>query len=385
MTALLDLMGLAPAAAPTVALDPAVEALLRQGAHVAYNLSGGKDSGAAMLAVSNYLDSIGHPRDRRLAIHADLGRAEWRETTALVEQQAAFVRAPLVVVRRKAGDMVQRWEQRFVNGLARYRDLLTYNLIGPWSSAQLRFCTSELKAQVIGPYLAREFRGKAIVQVVGIRREESANRRKTPIAKPDFRYAKSDNRAGTAMMLWHPLVDWSTEQVFDCHKEHGLGLHPAYSAGCSRVSCAFCIMQSRRDAEVAASVAGNTSLFAHLVEMEARSTFSFWPQGWLADIAPSLISPALAMLVSQGKLLAAERQRVEAEMPAGLRYVSGWPVRLPTMDEAHEIVSARRIILGHHDLPELYPTPTAVIERFAQLMEQKPSSAPIQENSPYVS
>lgn len=376
MTALFALMGLAPAGVASVAVDPVIEAMLRQGAHVVYNVSGGKDSGAAMLAVSNYLDEIDHPRDRRMAIHADLGRAEWRETMGIVERQAEFVGAPLVVVRRKAGDMVQRWEQRFINGLQRYQDLLTYNLIGPWSSAQLRFCTSELKAQVIGPYLARELRGQAIVQVVGIRREESVNRRRTEISKPDLRYAKAGNRAGTSMMLWHPLVDWSTEQVFAFHEQADLVLHPAYQSGCSRVSCAFCIMQSRRDAEVAANVAGNVPLFMHLVEMEARSTFSFWPQGWLADIAPNLMSPALAGIVAHGKMLAAERQQVEAEMPAGLRYVSGWPVRLPSLDEAREIVSARRIILGHHDQPELYPTPTAVIDRFAQLMEQKPAASP---------
>lgn len=361
--------------APMIALDSATEGALRRGAHVAYNISGGKDSGAAMLAVSNWLNGIGHPKECRLAIHADLGRAEWRETMAVVEQQASSVGAPLAVVRRKAGDMVQRWEQRFVNGMARYRDLLTYNLIGPWSSAQLRFCTSELKAQVIGPYIARELRGKAVVQVLGIRREESANRRKTVVSKPDYRYAKAGNRAGTSMMLWHPLVDWSTKQVFDFHCEHDLILHPAYRAGCSRVSCAFCIMQSRRDAEVAANVAGNVPLYLHLVEMEARSSFSFWPQGWLSDIAPALLSPALATMVASGKLVAAQRQKIEAEMPPGLRYVSGWPVRVPTIHEAQEIVSARRIILGHHDLPDLYPSPSDVIERFAELMVHKLETA----------
>ena len=102
-----------------IALDLTVRRALSEGADVAFNLSGGKDSGAAALAVSHFLDGIGHPRDRRVAIHADLGRAEWRETMAMAERQAAFIGVPLVVVRRKAGDMVHRWEQRFANGLAR--------------------------------------------------------------------------------------------------------------------------------------------------------------------------------------------------------------------------------------------------------------------------
>lgn len=354
-----------------ISIDPRVTLELRAGAHVAFNLSGGKDSGASALAVTQYLDFIGHPRERRFAIHADLGRAEWRETMATAEQQAAHIGVPLVVVRRNAGDMVQRWEQRFANGLARYVNLETYNLIGPWSSASLRFCTSELKAQVIGPYVARECRGASVIQVIGIRREESTNRRATPISKPDYRYAKEGNRHGTKMTLWHPLVDWSTQDVFAFHEQHQLKLHPAYSAGCSRVSCAFCIMQSVSDAKAAAAVAGNVSLYLHLVEMEARSTFSFWPDRWLADLAPSLHSFGLQKLVARGRWAAMRRQRIEAAMPAGLRYVAGWPVRLPTMAEAEAIVSARRSILAHHEQPEIYPTPQSVIDRFAELMAQK--------------
>src|SRR3546814_15062491 len=71
---------------------------------------------------------------------------------------------PLLVVSRSAGDMVARWEQRFLSGKRRYETLETYNLIGPWSSASLRFCTSELKVQVIGPELARRYRGAPIVR-----------------------------------------------------------------------------------------------------------------------------------------------------------------------------------------------------------------------------
>lgn len=353
---------------PQLAIDDATRALLARGAWVPINLSGGKDSGASGAAVVRYLDSIGHPRDRRLGIHADLGRAEWRETEAQVERQAQFMGLPLTIVRRKAGDMVQRWERRFELGLDRYQNLGTYNLIGPWSSSNNRFCQSELKAQVIGPHLARTLRGEDIVQVVGIRRDESPKRRRTPISKPDLRYAKPGNRAGTSMHLWHPIVDWTADQVFGYHDAIGLDLHFAYSAGCSRVSCAFCIMQSVKDAKVAASIAGNIPLYLHLVEMEATSSFSFWPRLWLADIAPHLLSPALAAAIAVAKHKAVERQQIEAAMPAGLRYVKGWPIRVPANDEAEQIVVARRIILAHHGLDDPYGSPRAVIDRFAELM-----------------
>ena len=70
---------------PALALPPAILDAVERGAWIVFNLSGGKDSSAAMFAVNLILDALGHPRERRIAIHADLGRAEWDETPATVE------------------------------------------------------------------------------------------------------------------------------------------------------------------------------------------------------------------------------------------------------------------------------------------------------------
>lgn len=151
----LHLAGATPAGLTSLALPAEIRAAIKAGAWIVFNVSGGKDSSAAMFAVSIVLDGLGHPRNRRLVIHADLGRAEWESTPAMVERLAALADLPLSVVRRGAGDLFDRWAQRFENGKRRYEALETYNLIGPWSSASLRFCTSEAKAHVIGPHLAR--------------------------------------------------------------------------------------------------------------------------------------------------------------------------------------------------------------------------------------
>ncbi|AHE56048.1 hypothetical protein NX02_22110 [Sphingomonas sanxanigenens DSM 19645 = NX02] len=355
-----------------VAVDDTVNAAIAQGAWFAFSLSGGKDSAALSLAAMRHLDAAGHPRERRIAIHADLGRAEWQSTPGVVERTAAALGLPLTIVRRAAGDLVDRWEVRFRNGKARYEDLSTYNLIGPWSQANKRFCTSELKAQVIGPHLSRTLRGETIVQVVGIRREESTGRKATPISKADNRYAELGNRHGTRMMLWHPGVEWSAEEIFSCHARHGLELHEAYTAhGSSRLSCAFCVLASIGDLRAAASAVGNRALYLHLVEMEANSTFSFQPDRWLGDVAPDLLPPSLASDLARGKRDAERRRSIEEGMPAGLRYVKGWPQRMPTMDEAKLIAGARRSILLRHNLDDRFPTGRHVIERFGQLMAEK--------------
>ncbi|MFX8156617.1 hypothetical protein ABTL03_19190, partial [Acinetobacter baumannii] len=69
---------------PDVAIDGLVLDAVTRGAWFAFNLSGGKESSAAAQAATALLDQLGHPRDRRIAIHADLGRAEWRSTPAIV-------------------------------------------------------------------------------------------------------------------------------------------------------------------------------------------------------------------------------------------------------------------------------------------------------------
>ena len=114
---------------------------------------------------------------RRIAVHADLGSAEWRETPATVEAIAASLGLPLFVVRQTRHDLVGRWHDRFDRGLARYAALETLCLIGPWSSAKLRFCTSEAKAAVITRFLKSQFAGQEVISVIGIRRAESPARR----------------------------------------------------------------------------------------------------------------------------------------------------------------------------------------------------------------
>lgn len=333
-----------------------------------FNLSGGKDSGAATFATSAWLDAIGHPRERRHAIHADLGRAEWTSTPATVAAVAAAAGLPLLVVRRRAGDLVSRWEQRFANGKARFEALSTYNLIGPWSSASLRFCTSEAKVQVIGPELARRLRGRTIISVLGLRRAESAARAGIAVAKPDHRFARPGNAHCTTMLVWQPIADWSADDVFAAHDAFGIPLHEAYRTyGSTRLSCRFCVLASARDLSASASAGDNRATYRQLVDLEAESTFSFQPGRWLADVAPELLDPDARARIAQAKRDAARRRALEAAMPPGLRYVRGWPPRLPTPAEAAEIAAARAPILARHGLANRYPDAAAVVARFAEL------------------
>lgn len=349
----------------TLAIDDRVRAAIAAGVPVAYSLSGGKDSVSISHAADRLLDQLGHPRDRRIAIHSDLGRIEWQTTPATVEAAAAAIGVPLVVVRRKAGDLVDRWERRFELGLDRYIDLRTYHLTGPWSSASNRFCTAELKTQVILPELLRQWKGTEILSIVGIRRQESLKRRLAPISKREGKpWVRS---GGGCITTWHPGVDIREDEVFTYLEREALPVAEPYRLGSTRFGCAFCVMGSENDLNVSARAPGNLGLLHHLVDIEAKSTFSFQQQRWLGDIAPDLIRPALWADLERGKVRAAERRNLEDRLPANLRYVKGWPQRIPTLAEASVILSTRSAILAVHGKTSPYDTPALVRDRIAEL------------------
>jgi len=348
-----------------LAMTDDVHAAIAGGAPVVFSLSGGKDSVSISHATCVLLDRLGHPRDRRAAIHADLGRIEWRSTAPTVEAHAVRLGVPLITVRNKSYDMLSKWERRFELGCRRYEQLLTYHLTAPWSSAKNRFCTAEMKTQVILPELLRRFPGERIVSVVGIRREESIKRRLTPVSK---REGDSYTRAnGANIVTWHPGVDVREDEVYAYIAAHGLPLPESYGLGTTRHGCAFCVLASINDITVAANAPGNRGVYLHLVDREAHTSFSFQPDRWLGDVAPRLLPPTLAADLARGKVLAAERLALEASLPAGLRYVKGWPQRVPTLDEAAAILAVRTQLLTVHRLASPYTTAVQVRDRIAEL------------------
>ncbi len=124
-----------------VALDSQVDVALSGQAPVFAGVSGGKDSQALAYRLQAHLDANGHIGPRAL-IHSDLGRIEWRDSITVCERLAQRLGWELIVVRRAAGDMMDRWLSRWDANVERYAALSCVRLIMPWSSAAQRFCTS---------------------------------------------------------------------------------------------------------------------------------------------------------------------------------------------------------------------------------------------------
>ena len=166
---------------PPVATTPDVMGLIYRSAAVAIGVSGGKDSQAAVIATMALLDRHGHIGPRVL-VHADLGSVEWEESLPVCERLAKRFGLELLVVRRKAGGLMERWEARWASSKRRWEELSTVTLVPCWSTPSMRFCTSEQKTHVIAAELKRRFKGIPVINVTGVRRAESAARAKSTIS-----------------------------------------------------------------------------------------------------------------------------------------------------------------------------------------------------------
>ena len=349
-----------PPAVP-VASTLEVEALIAADAPVAVGVSGGKDSQAAALAVFAHLDAAGH-RGPRVLIHSDLGVVEWNQSHPVCERLARHLGGELIVVRRKSGDLMDRWESRWESSKRRYAALKTVTLVLPWSTPSMRFCTSELKTHLIGAELRRRFRGQTVLNVTGVRREESAARAKGTIATRE-----SDGRA----ISWRPISDWTQSDVFAYIAANGLPVHQAYTElGMSRVSCRFCIMSKHADLIAAAAAEESHDLYRRMVALESASTFAFQGSRWLGDIAPDLLSEPERAAFERAKGKAARRVALEKSLSREMLYVKGWPTRMLTNAEAALLASVRTevgellgIQAGYLDVPSIH-------DRYAQLLAE---------------
>ena len=341
-----------------------VTTALGAGAPVFIGVSGGRDSQALAYRVGAHLDDIEHPGPRFL-VHADLGRVEWRDSLPVCERLAQRLGIELVVVRRTAGDMMDRWLSRWAGNVARYTKLECVKLILPWSTAAQRFCTAELKSQVIAREMRRRFPVGDVVSAVGIRREESAKRARMPAWKQDERTTRKRGLGHT----WNPILGWRRGDVNDYVRIRGDELHEAYRLyGSTRVSCAFCVLGSEHDLRASSNCADNHAIYREMVALEATSTFSFQSHRWLGDVAPDLLDAGLRARLQEGKERAQLRMSAEARLPEHLLFVKGWPTVLPTPGEAALIAGVRRDVAQAVGLQVHHTDRDAVLVRYRELM-----------------
>ncbi|MHB8734254.1 MAG: phosphoadenosine phosphosulfate reductase family protein [Terriglobales bacterium] len=187
-------------------MTPELEAKLA-GRRVVASVSGGKDSAALSL----WLTEQGIEHDR---VFMDTG---WEHplTYEYLRGELTRVIGPIQEIRAEK-QMVETIESKMM-----------------FPSRLRRFCTQQLKVYPMQRYLSALMdAGADIVNAVGIRGEESANRAKAT----EWEWSE-----GFDAEVWRPLIAWTEEQVIAIHTTHGLRPNPLYLAGARRVGCWPCI------------------------------------------------------------------------------------------------------------------------------------------------
>ena len=263
-----------PPPAANLHVPPECRNMIRRGALMAINSSGGKDSQAMTILLARIV-----PRDQLLVVHAPLGEVEWPGTIEHIEKTIPAA-VPLIFARVASGkSLLERVEER-----------------GKFPGAQQRWCTSDLKVSPIERELRRylkahpRFAGR-IVSAIGIRRDESrARSKRIPWARSD-----RNSRAGREWFDWLPIFDLSTDDVFRVIRDASQSPHWVYAQGISRCSCSLCIFSSRSDLRRAAEL--RPSLYRRYAALEKRIGHTLSPSGVpLPDLTGIPVDPAAGTL-----------------------------------------------------------------------------------------
>jgi 3'-phosphoadenosine 5'-phosphosulfate sulfotransferase (PAPS reductase)/FAD synthetase len=353
---------------PPLETTDIIDTLIAIGSPIAGGLSGGKDSSLMAWRLKKYLEEVGYIGEY-IFVHADLGRIEHTDSRPSCQRIADLLGVELVVVRREKGDMVDRWLQRWRDNCQRYADLLCVKLILPWSTASMRFCTSELKTAIICRYLVERFKYQTILSAVGLRREESSTRAKAPICSVQTKL--ESKTFGTTGYNWNPILAWTLDDVLIYHQTHNIPLHEAYTTfGMSRVSCAFCILSSLLDLMASATDTRNHDVYRELVDIEIASAFSFQSDRWLGDVAPHLLTAEQLTGLAEAKCKSKARERIESRIPTVLEYTRGWPTIMPTRHEAVLLSEVRSAVADVMQIQGMrYLDPDAILARYAELIK----------------
>ena len=223
-----------------------IKELIETGALFVINHSGGKDSQAMYIKLSQMV-----PEAQILIIHAELPGVDW---PGIVEHITGTTNSPLTVT--KAGKT--------------FFDMVKHR--GMWPSPKYRQCTSDLKRAPIEKAIRHHMKAHGLTTVVscmGIRAEESSSRSKATV----FKYSDKNSKAGRQWYEWLPIHALTEVEVFSIIRDAGQLPHEAYSLGMGRLSCCFCIMSSKKDLQTAARL--QPELFEKYVATEKEIDHTF--------------------------------------------------------------------------------------------------------------
>jgi len=255
--------------------------------HIVINTSAGKDSQAMMDVVVKMAREQG-VADRLVAVHCDLGRAEWQGTGDLAAEHAAHYNLRFEKVSRPQGDLVTQISQRRAA-----LDKKGTPEAPAWPSSAARYCTSDQKTgqvKKLHTRLADETRATGathtprILDCLGLRAEESSERAKKNVHE----HSKPKSSGRKHVDTWNPILAWLEGDVWAAIKAAGTRHHGAYDQGMRRLSCVFCVFGSKQDLLIAGR--SNRDLLDTYIALEDSGAGTFQATRSLHEIRDELIA-----------------------------------------------------------------------------------------------
>jgi len=234
------------------------------------NSSGGKDSQTTLRHTYNLAITQDYPLNQMIVVHANLRRAEWKDSKHFAQLQAEHYGLRFEWITREKGDLIDQVLHR-----------------GMWPSSKARFCTSDHKRDQLKKITVAENRRldmdtTKILNVMGMRAEESPARAKKNPFQKNNRYSTKTRHVDD----WLPIHDMLETEVWADIKESGVPHHWAYDLGMSRLSCVFCIFASTNDLMIAGR--HNRELLDLYCEVEETIDHTFKNNMKISDIREAI-------------------------------------------------------------------------------------------------
>ena len=275
------------------------------------NLSGGKDSGAALeLAIM---------RERPFtAAIADTGNESdktWEHVEVLRRRIEATGLGALVTARadfstriaRKRYTVQTKWREEGVpeSDIERalsvlkptgnpFLDLCIWK--GRFPSRRAQFCTEFLKTEAIWQaILEPALKLGPVIQWIGVRRDESLARRNAQM------WQTVRHKGLHKLIYYRPLIHWTAQNVINFARARGAPINPLYREGMGRVGCFPCVNVSKDElANISRRYPDAIERIDEWAEIVAAAS-----KRGKASFFPSAMTP-------QGSAMAKEEKRLKA-------------------------------------------------------------------------
>jgi 3'-phosphoadenosine 5'-phosphosulfate sulfotransferase (PAPS reductase)/FAD synthetase len=236
-------------------------------------MSGGKDS----VYMAGLLKQR-YPNVHMVAVMADTGFEHVKPVDAQTwaKQRCDALGIPLYVVRNPNKTYLEMVEGR-----------------GKFPSPKQRQCTSDLKRGPVQTWIRRAvksglIREKHIINCMGLRATESANRAKAKV----FSKNKALSKAGRHVYDWLPIHKASLADVLNWHRDSRTPLHAVYvpeyhwdgttGGYLRRFSCRLCIFATKAD--IHAVYRNDRDAFDRVAALEEKINFTMKPSESLVQI-----------------------------------------------------------------------------------------------------